>query len=281
MKKVVAYVTACHGYSERRACALRRQHRSTQRKPSVRDPRLDIRQRMHAIVQTRIRYGYRRVHIMLRREGCEVGRNLIYRLYREEGLALRSKRPRRRKTVVHREARCLPKRPNEVWSLDFIHDQLSNGQKLRALTVVDVFSREGLAIEVGQRLRGEHVVEVLNRLVRERGAPDYLFADNGAEFTGQLVDMWAYHNGTKIDFSRPGKPTDNAFIETFNGTLRDECLNLHWFETIAEARILIEAWRKDYNESRPHMALGNQTPQEYLLRTSTSQPAERSATVEN
>ena len=208
MKKVVAYVMACHGYSERRACALTRQHRSTQRKPSVRDPRLDIRQRMHAIVQTRIRNGNRRVHIMLRREGCEVGRNLIYRLYREEGLALRSKRPRRCKMVVHREARCRPKRPNEIWSLDFIHDQLSNGQKLRALTVVDVFSREGLAIEVGQRLRGEHVVEVLNRLVRERGAPKYLFADNGAEFTGHLVDMWAYHNGTKIDFSRPAnRPT--------------------------------------------------------------------------
>ena len=220
---------------------------------------------MHEIVHTRMRYGYRRVHIMLKREGWTVGRNVVYRLYREEGLALRSKRPRRRKMVVQREARCRPKRPNEAWSLDFVHDALSNGQKFRALTVVDVFSREGLAIEVGQRLRGEHVVEVLNRLVRERGAPQYLFADNGAEFTGHLVDLWAYHHGTRIDFSRPGKPTDNAFIETFNGTLRDECLNLHWFETIAEARMLIEAWRKDYNESRPHMALGNSTPQEYAL----------------
>jgi putative transposase len=270
MKEVVAYVTGCHGYSERRACSLTGQHRSTQRKPSTRDRRLEVRQRMHEIVQTRIRYGYRRVHIMLKRDGLSIGRNTVYRLYREEGLALRSKRPRRRKMVVHREARCRPTRPNEAWSLDFVHDQLSNGQKLRALTVVDIFSRESLAIEVGQRLRGEHVVEVLNRLVRQRGAPRYLFADNGAEFTGHLVDLWAYHHGTRIDFSRPGKPTDNAFIETFNGSLRDECLNVHWFATIAEAKALIEAWRRHYNESRPHMALGNQTPQEYLLRTSSS-----------
>jgi putative transposase len=179
MKQVVAYVTAHHGYSERRACALTRQHRSTQRKPSIRDPRLELRQRMREIVQTRIRYGYRRVQVMLRREGWAVGKNLVYRLYREEGLALRSKRPRRRKMVVHREERFRPKRPNEVWSLDFIHDQFSNGDKFRALTIVDVFSREALAIEVGQRLRGEHVVDVLNRLVRQRGGPKYLFADKG------------------------------------------------------------------------------------------------------
>ena len=263
MKSVVDYVALCHGYSERKACALTRQHRSTQRKPMVRDPRTAVRQRMHEIVRTRIRYGYRRVHIMLRREGWDVGRNLVYRLYREEGLVLRTKRPRRRKMVVHREARIQPKRPNEAWSLDFIHDELSNGQKFRALTVVDIFTREGLAIEVGRRLKGENVVEVLNKLVRLRGAPKYLFADNGAEFTGQLVDLWAYHHGTRIDFSRPDKPTDNAFIETFNGTLRDECLNIHWFGSIVEAKRLIEAWRIDYNESRPHMALGNKTPSEY------------------
>ena len=281
MKEVVAYVTASHGFSERRACALTRQHRSTQRKPSTRDPRLEIRQRMHEIARTRIRYGYRRIQVMLRRDGWAVGKNLVWRLYREEGLALRSKRPRRRKMVVQREARCVPKRPNEAWSLDFIQDQLSNGQKFRALTVVDVFSREGLAIEVGQRLRGEHVVEVLNRLVGERAAPKYLFADNGAEFTGRLVDLWAYHHGTRIDFSRPGKPTDNAFIETFNGSLRDECLNLHWFETLAEARREIEAWRRDYNESRPHMALGQRTPQEYRSLASPSGVSEGSVAVED
>ena len=249
--------------------------------PSVLDPRLELRQRMHEIVRTRVRFGYRRVQVMLRREGWPVGRNLVYRLYREEGLALRSKRPRRRKMAVQRQARCQPKALNEAWSLDFIHDQLGNGQKFRALTIVDVYSRECLAIEVGQRLRGEHVVEVLNRLVQHRGAPKYLFADNGAEFTGHLVDLWAYHHGVRIDFSRPGKPTDNAFIETFNGSLRDECLNLHWFATMTGARRLIEAWRQDYNESRPHMALGNRTPREYALLARGSQATKGSTTGEN
>lgn len=225
---------------------------------------------MHEIARTRIRYGYRRIHIMLKRDGWDVGRNLVYRLYREEGLTLRGKQPKRRKMLVHRQARCRPKRVNEAWSLDFVADQLGNGQKFRALTVVDVFSREGLAIEVGQRLRGEHVVQVLNRLVAERGVPKYLFADNGAEFTGHLVDLWAYHHGTRTDFSRPGKPTDNAHIETFNGSLRDECLNVHWFATIEEAKMLIEAWRRDYNESRPHMALGNIPPREYALQAGVS-----------
>jgi len=224
---------------------------------------------MHEIVATRIRYGYRRVHVMLKREGWRVGKNVVYRLYREEGLVLRAKQPRRRKMIVHRQARPKPQRPNEAWSLDFVHDQLSDGQKIRMLTVVDVFSREALAIEVGQRLRGEHVVEVLNRIVRRRGAPKYLFADNGAEFTGRLVDLWAYHHGVRIDFSRPGKPTDNAFIETFNGSFRDECLNVHWFASLPEAKRLIEAWRQDYNVSRPHMGLGNMTPLEYLARSET------------
>ena len=281
MKKVVDYVTACHGYSERRACALTRQHRSTQRKPSRRDPRLELRQRMHEIAQTRIRYGYRRIQIMLRREGWPISRNLVYRLYREEGLALRSQRPRRRKMVVHREARVKPSRPNQVWSLDFVHDQLSGGQKFRILTVVDVYSREGLATEVDYRLRAENVVEVLNRLVRQRGAPKFLFADNGAEFTGHLVDLWAYHHNVRIDFSRPGKPTDNAFIETFNGSLRDECLNLHWFDNLAEAKRLIEAWRIDYNVSRPHMGIGNIPPREYALQIRLLEKNTGSDTVRN
>lgn len=257
----------CRGvprYSQRRACRVTQQHRSTQRKPSTRDPRTAVRQRMHEIVATRIRYGYRRVHVTLKREGWSVGRNVVYRLYREEGLALRTKQPRRRKMLVHRAARCGPQRPNEAWSLDFVHDQLSGGQKFRMLTVIDVFSHEALAVEVGQRLPSEQVAEVVNRLVRQRGAPKYLFADNGAEFTGRLVDLWAYRHGVRIDFSRPGKPTDNAYIETFNGSFRDECLNVHWFASLSEARRLIEAWRRDYNISRPHIALGNLSPVEYL-----------------
>jgi len=215
MKQVVDYVTATHGYSQRRACRLTRQHRSTQRKPITRDPRTELRRRMHEIIATRIRYGYRRVHIMLKRDGSEVGRNVVYRLYREEGLCLRSKRPRRRKMAVHREARCQPQALNEAWSLDFVHDQLTCGAKVRLLTVIDVNSRECLAIEVGSRLRGKDVARVLNRLVYLRGAPKALFADNVAEFTGQIVDLWAYHHKVKMDFSCPGTPTDNARIESF------------------------------------------------------------------
>lgn len=221
---------------------------------------------MREIAATRVRYGYRRIHVLLRREGWALGKNLVYRLYGEEGLTLRRGRPKRRKMALHREARCIPARAHEAWSLDFVHDQLSNGQKFRALTVIDIYSREALAIEVGQRLRGEDVVAVLNRLVYRHGAPRHLFADNGGEFTGRLVDLWAYHHGVRMDFSRPGKPTDNAYIETFNGTLRDECLNLHWFGSITEAQRQIEAWRRDYNKSRPHSALDHMSPAEYAAK---------------
>ena len=225
---------------------------------------------MREIASTRVRFGYRRIRVMLNREGWNVGKNVVYRLYSEEGLALRKKPPKRRKMAVKREARCIAKRANDVWSLDFVSDELNRGQRFRALTVVNVYTREALAIDVGVRLRGEHVVETLNRLVTQRGKPRYLFADNGAEFTGRLMDMWAYHQGTRIDFSRPGKPTDNAFIESFNGSLRDECLNVHWFESIDHARKVIERWRVDYNESRPHMALGNIPPSVFARQVGSS-----------
>ena len=165
--------------------------------------------------------------------------------------------------VVLRRERVRPRTADEVWSLDFVSDQLANGTRFRALTVVDVFSREALAIEVGQRLGGEHVVAVLNRLVAQRRAPNYLFVDNGSEFSGRLLDLWAYHCKARIDFSRPGKPTDNCYVETFNGSFRDECLNVHWFETMDDAKAIIEAWRRDYNETRPHMALNDVSPREY------------------
>lgn len=265
-RDVVAYLVSHHGYSERRACRLAKQNRGVQRYRSIQDPRLALRQRMKEIAAVRVRYGYRRIRVLLNREGWQVGKNLVYRLYREEGLALRKRPPKRRKMAVQREKRHVPQRANDAWSLDFVADELHQGQRFRALTVVDVYTREALAIDVGTRLRGEHVVETLNRLVAQRGRPKYLFADNGSEFTGRLMDLWAYHHGTRLDFSRPGKPTDNAFIETFNGSLRDECLNVHWFESLADAREKIERWRTDYNESRPHMALGNLPPGEFARR---------------
>ena len=150
--------------------------------------------------------------------------------------------------------------------------QLASGMRFRTLTTIDVFSKEALAIEVGQRLRGEHVVAALNRPAAQRQVPRYLFVDNGSEFSDRLLDLWAYHHQARIDFSRPGKPTDNCHIETFNGSFRDECLNLHWFESLEEAKVIIEAWRRDYNESRPHMALHGRSPAEFAHAVGFSGP---------
>ena len=262
-RQVVVYMVSHYGLGTRRACRLIKQTRSVQYYCSIKDPRQDLRNRMRELAHARVRYGYRRVHVLLKREGWSLGKNQAYRLYCEEQLQLRSKLPKRRKMVVARRERPRAHAANEIWTLGFVSDQLANGMRFRALTVVDVCTREALAIEVGQRLGGEHVVAVLNRLVAQRRAPKYLFVDNGSEFSGRLLDLWAYHCKTRIDFSRPGKPTDNCYVETFNGSLRDECLNLHWFETLADAKATIEGWRRDYKETRPHMALKDASPEEY------------------
>jgi putative transposase len=272
-RQAVAYIVGHYGISQRRACALIKQARSNQCYRSRKDPRADLRLRMREIANTRIRYGYRRVHVLLKREGWQLGRSQAYRLYAEEKLQLRSKLPKRRKMVVQRRERFKPKAPGEVWSMDFVADELSNGGKFRILTVVDVFTRQALAVEAGSRLRGEHVVEVLNRLAARHGAPKVVFVDNGSEFTGRLMDMWAYHHGVRLDFSRPGKPTDNSFVETFNGSLRDECLNVHWFANLMEAKTILEGWRRDYNESRPHSSLNDMTPAEYARQIKELEPA--------
>ena len=262
-RHAVDYVVGHYGTSRRRACRLVCQHRSVHYYRSRRDPRTALRTRLRELARVRIRYGYRRLQVLLRREGWSAGKNLVYRLYTEEGLQLRSKRPRHRKMAVGRRERYEPKRPNQAWSMDFVADQLVNGTRFRALPIVDVFTREALDIVVAQRLRSEHVVAACNRLVASRGAPVRIFVDDGSEFSGRVFDLWAYHCGVTIDFNRPGKPTDNCFVETFNGSPRDECLNIHWFETIDEARAKIEAWRVEYNESRPHQALKDLTPAEY------------------
>lgn len=259
-REVVQYIVEHYGLALMRACRLVKQPRSVQYYRSVKDPKLALRQRMRELAQVRVRYGYRRLHILLKREGWQLGKNQTYRLYRKEQLQLRTKLPRRRKMVVTRVGRPMPTRPNEAWSMDFVADQLADGGRFRCLTVIDVYTREGLAIEVGASLRATHVVEVLNRLVVQHAPPTRLLVDNGSGFSGLLLDLWAYHRQTKIDFSRPGKPTDNSFIETFNGSFRDECLNLHWFATLEEAKTTIEAWRRDYNESRPHTALNDLPP---------------------
>jgi len=267
---MVDYLGGCYRVSERRACRVSRWARSSHRYRSVKDPRTALRLRMREIAQARVRYGYRMIRVLLNREGWQVGRKLVYRLYREEGLVLRQRSRRRRRVAVHRRERFRPTAPNQVWTMDFVADQLADGRRFRALTVLDIFTRESLAIEVGPSLKGTDVVGVLNRLKVHRGVPKLLFCDNGSEFTSQILDLWAYQNSVRIDFSRPGKPTDNAFVESFNGTLRKECLNAHWFTSLADAKERIEAWRREYNESRPHRALGERSPLEFACQPRTS-----------
>jgi putative transposase len=222
--------------------------------------------RIKEIAATRVHYGSPRVYILLRREGWKDNHKRVERIYRELGLSLRHKRPRRNKAAQRRQPKSVVTAINEIWSMDFVSDALFDGRRIRALTVVDNFTRECLAIEVDAGLRGENVVEVLTRLAMCRQLPRFIKADNGSEFISKALDKWAYENGVEIDFSRPGKPTDNAKNESFNGRLREECLNAHWFLSLADARQKIEAWRRYYNEVRPHSALEWETPAEFARR---------------
>ena len=190
--------------------------------------------RIREIAQCRVRYGYRKIRVLgePNREGWNVGKFwcIGYIKKKKKRLALKKRPKRKRKAVRHREERFIASAPNQAWSIDFVADQLQDGTRFRALTMLDVYTRESVAIEVGQRLKGDDVVRVLNRMKQQRGVPKVLFCDNGSEFTSQAMDLWAYQNGKfeDRDFSRPGKPTDNAFVEPFNGTFRAECLNAHW-----------------------------------------------------
>jgi len=216
--------------------------------------------RIKEIANTRVHYGYRRVHVMLKREGWQDNVKRVYRLYQEQGLSLRMKRPKRNKSARLRQPKHVVTAMNQIWSMDFVADALFDGRKLRALTVVDNYTRESLAIDVGQSLKGDDVVATLNRIAATRGLPATIKVDNGSEFISKVMDRWAYERGVELDFSRPGKPTDNAKIESFNGRLRQECLNLHWFLSLDDAKEKIEAWRQYYNETRPHSALQWESP---------------------
>lgn len=219
--------------------------------------------RIRDIASARVRYGYRRIYVLLRREGWKVNHKRVERLYRLEGLNLRIQGKKKRIRTLQRPDAPKATRLNESWSMDFVSDALYNGRRFRALTIVDNFSRECLAIEADRGIRGEQVVAVLDRLKYNRGLPDVIRVDNGSEFISKAMDRWAYENGVKLGFSRPGKPVDNAFIESFNGSFRDECLNVNWFMSLADAREKVEEWRNDYNGFRPHTSLGDLTPEEY------------------
>jgi len=206
-----------------------------------------------------------RIQVLLRREGWRINHKKTYRIYCEEGLNLRRQRPRRRVAAMHREMRPAVSSINEAWSMDFVSDELFNGRRIRSLTVVDNFTREALAITVDHALKGHDVVDTVTLIGQARGLPQRIQVDNGSEFISKALDKWAYENGVALDFSRPGKPTDNPFIESFNGSFRDECLNVHWFLSLDDARDKIESWRIEYNEQRTHSSLGDVTPREYFL----------------
>ena len=237
----VDYFCDLYRASERHACRVLRVGRGAYRYQSHRNEWTELRGRILEIARSRVRYGYRKILMLLRRESWKAGKHLVCQFYREEGLALKKRPQKRRKATRPREERFRPTAPDQAWCLDFVADQLQDGRRFRCLTTVDVFTREIVAIEVGQRLRGEDMVRTLNRTKQEGRTSKLLFCDSGSEFSGQALDLWAYQNGVKIDFSSPGTPTDNAFVESFNGTFRDECLNVHWFETLTEAERLIEA----------------------------------------
>jgi putative transposase len=221
-----------------------------------------LRVRMREIAESRRRFGAPRVHILLRREGLVLNHKRTERVYREENLSLRLKK-RNKRPSHQRVEQVKPSRPNEQWAMDFMSDALMNGRKIRILTIVDLWNRASPALATDVSLSGERVVRVLEDLRRQGHMPQCLRLDNGPEFTGKALDAWAQEHSVRLEFTRPGKPTDNGHIESFNGRIRDECLNQHVFLSLADARDSLERWRRDYNQERPHSALNWMSPEEY------------------
>lgn len=260
---------AHHSIGVRRACGLLRLNRASWYYRHHRREDTALRRRLREWAQARPRFGYLRLHVLLRREGWRVNKKRGHRLYREEGLAVRL--TRRRKRASH--LRVMPPSPsqmNERWSRDFVADTFLDGRRFRALTVVDNWSRHSPFIEADITLTGTKVVAALERVAKRSGYPRMITVDNGSEFASKALDAWAYAHGVKLDFIRPGKPVENAVIESFNGRFRDECLNANVFVSLHDARQKIEAWRIDYNEHRPHSSLGDLTPQEFAEQAATT-----------
>lgn len=262
-RELVAWAQRAYQLSQRRACRALEVARSSVQYIGRRPPQTALRRRMREITEVRVHYGYRRVHVLLQREGWRVNHKKVYRLYKDEGLGLRRRKPRRRRAAMSRRPRVTLHRSNERWAMDFMSDALATGQQLRVLTVVDAYTRECVALEGGSHFRGPDVARVLTRVARHRGLPAVINCDNGTEFTSRAMDHWAWAHGVQLDFSRPGKPTDNATIESFNASVRRECLSAHYFSTLAEAQVVLDLYRGEYNNVRPHSSLGQQTPAEF------------------
>ena len=245
-----------------RACRLAQFSRAAYYRKSQAKDQSALRLRIREIAYARPRFGYQRIHVMLRREGWPVNKKRVRRLYRLEGLQLRIRR--RKHMCLHRGPVPKPSAPGERWSMDFVHDQLLDGRPFRMLTAVDQLSRESPLIEVDFSMSGQKVAEALDSRLMDGSVPVSLTVDHGTEFTSKALEEWAWRRGIKLDFTRPGKPMDNGYIESFNGRLRDECLNVNQFWSIDDARAKIEAWRIDYNRHRPHGSLGHLTPSEFI-----------------
>lgn len=264
-RDAIRYATKQYDVSERRACRAMRFPRSTVRYQKLGSDDAKLRGRLRELAMQRRRFGSPRLTVMLRREGFKVNHKRVERIYAEEGLQVK-KRKKRRQTAALRVVIPAPTEPNKRWSMDFVSDALADGRRFRCLTIVDDFSRESPHIFVDRSIPGHRVAQILDGLGGARGLPDTIVCDNGPEFAGSALDWWAHERGVKIAFIRPGKPVENAFIESFNGKFRDECLNEHWFTSLADAQEKIEAWRRDYNRNRPHSSLGNLSPEEFMRR---------------
>ena len=260
-RAVITHAQETAALSERRACRFLGVHRSLVRYRSCRPPEAELRGRLKELAERHPSWGSPRLTWLLRREGRVVNHKKVERLYREEGLTVR--RRHRKRVARPRIEMPTPRRADEQWSMDFMRDQLAGGRVFRLLTVVDHFTRESPVIEVDLSLPGARVAQVLDRVARRRGLPRSIRVDNGPEFTGRALDEWAHRRGVKLEFIRPGKPVENAFIESFNGRIRQECLNQHWFLDLDDARRTIEAWRISYNTNRPHSGIGGRTPAEF------------------
>jgi putative transposase len=252
------------GLSERRVCRILALDRNTLRYRSRRQEDAALRTRIREIAEHKRRYGCPRIYVRLRREGWPVNHKKVERIYyRDEGLSLRQRR-RKKAAAVPRVALPRPTQPGRCYAMDFVHDRLVTGQRFKCLTMTDPCSKEVPVIEADVSIGGARVCRILDRLFLTRPFPETLILDNGPEFAGTALDAWAAQHGVQLHFIQPGKPVQNAFIESFNGKFRDECLNEHWFLTLQEAQLVIEAWRREYNEERTHSAIGDLTPQEFI-----------------
>lgn len=274
-RSVVSHLKEQHRLSERRACRLAGLSRTVCRYESRRREPEGFRARMLELAAERPRFGYERLHVLLLRDGFAVNHKRTYRIYREEELQVRRKR-RKRVAAAPRQAMPTPDQPHKRWSMDFTSDSLMDGRSIRTLNVVDDCTRLCVAIEVDLSLPGQRVGRVLDRAAARYGWPNTIVMDNGPEFTSKALDQWAWERGVELHFIQPGKPVQNAFVESFNGKFRDECLSANWFTSLSDARQRIEAWRQDYNSVRPHRSLGSQTPEEYA-RSLTSDSALRAS----